>query len=204
MSQTLTRPFKPGVDIIDARSLWEALNKAWWIQRIPIFLLAVPASWGVGAYADERYPTGVAAVAGSGFEAVYMGAIAYADQQLGDDRTSKILWWVLNGGAVVSSALINVLYSAGGTFANITPEDVVHGAPLAILNFLYALMLHRNTSKALQAERAAAEVQRLKDEQAEIERKQRAAEERYPCPNGCGRGFATINRLNGHKRHCRP
>jgi hypothetical protein len=149
-----------------------------------MFLLAVPAAWGVGAFAHARYPLLIAIVAGAGFEASYMGAVAFADQQLAHDAWSRRLWWGLNVAAVACSALINVLYSAGGQFASITPEDVVHGAPLAILNFLYALLLHRNATQGIAEELAL------------------AAESRYPCPR-CGRGFATVNRLNGHKRHCK-
>jgi len=126
----------------------------------------------------------VAVIAGAGFEAAYMGAIAFADQQLEQDTTSKILWWALNVAAVTCSALINVLYSAGGTFSAIEWEDAVHGAPLAILNFLYALLLHRNATRSMVIQRKT------------------EAESKFPCPK-CGRGFATINQLNVHKRHCR-
>jgi hypothetical protein len=160
------------------------INWIWWLQRVPMFLLAVPAAWGVGAFANERYPMLVAIVAGAGFEASYMGAVAFADQQLAQDDWSKRLWWALNIAAVACSALINVLFSAGGKFGSITAEDVVHGAPLAILNFLYALLLHRNATKGVEQERKHAD------------------ENRYPCTK-CGRGFSTPNRLNGHKRHCR-
>lgn len=177
-------PIKRGVPITSVFALGRAINWLWWLQRVPMFLLAVPAAWGVGAFAYAKYPLIVAIIAGSGFEAAYMGAIAFADQQLDQDNVSKWLWWALNGAAVACSALINVLYSAGGTFGAIEWEDVVHGAPLAILNFLYALLLHRNATRAMAAEQHA------------------AAENKYPCPR-CGRGFATVNRLNGHKRHCK-
>lgn len=174
------RPFVAASNL----SWFRRVNWVWWLQRLPMFLLAVPASYGVGAFADARYPFLIAVVAGAGFEAAYMGAVAFADQQLDHDNWSRGLWWGLNIGAVASSALINVLFSAGGLFAQITGEDFVHGAPLAVLNFLYALLLHRNATRAAIAERKTAE------------------ENRYPCLR-CGRGFSTINRLNGHKRHCR-
>jgi hypothetical protein len=177
-------PFHKGIAVTNVVAAWRAINWLWWIQRLPMFLLAVPAAWGVGAFAYAKYPLAVAIIAGSGFEAAYMGAVAFADQQLEQDAWSKRLWWSLNVAAVTCSALINVLYSAGGVFLSITWEDVVHGAPLAILNFLYALLLHRNATKAVAQERA------------------RAVAEQYKCPK-CGRGFETVNRLNGHKRHCR-
>lgn len=178
------RPFKTGAPSTGAWAALKSINWLWWLQRLPMFLLAVPAAWGVGAFADERYPLAIATIAGAGFEAAYMGAIAFADQQLDQDRWSKVLWWLLNLAAVACSALINVLFAAGGTFAAITWEDVVHGAPLAILNFLYALLLHRNATQA-----------------HAVERKQ-LAEEKYKCAR-CNRGFASVNRLNGHKRHCK-
>ena len=112
-----------------------------------------------------------------------MGAIAFADQQLDQDDVSKWLWWALNVAAVACSALINVLYSAGGMFSAITIEDIVHGAPLAVLNFLYALLLHRNTTRAISAGLRQADAEKEKCE-------------------WCGRGFGNRNRLNGHKRHC--
>lgn len=174
------RPFATAPDL----TWFRRVNWLWWLQRLPMFLLAVPAAWGVGAFADARYPLLIAVVAGAGFEASYMGAVAFADQQLEQDVWSKRLWWALNVAAVACSALINVLFSAGGLFSAITPEDIVHGAPLAVLNFLYALLLHRNATRGLAQERA------------------QAAESRYPCLK-CGRGFATVNRLNGHKRHCK-
>lgn len=177
------RPFHQGVQIDGIRSLVRVINWIWWIQRAPMFLLAVPASYGVGAFTDERYPFLVAVVAGAGFEAAYLGAIAFADQQLRQDWQSKALWWTLNIAAVTCSALINVLYAAGGLFGSITPEDYVHGAPLAVINFLYALLLHRNATRAV------------------AEDMRRADEERERC-EWCGRGFGNRNRLNGHKRHC--
>jgi len=176
-------PIKKGVALDSVWAFGRAINWLWWLQRIPMFLLAVPAAYGVGAFAAEKYPTIVAIVAGAGFEAAYMGAIAFADQQLEQDTWSKALWWSLNVAAVTCSALINVLYSAGGTFGAIEWEDGVHGAPLAILNFLYALLLHRNTTRAVQANMQA------------------AADEKEKC-DWCGRGFGNRNRLNGHKRHC--
>lgn len=177
-------PIHKGITITGVGALARAINWLWWLQRVPMFLLAVPAAWGVGAFADEKYPVGIAVIAGAGFEAAYMGAIAFADQQLEQDDWSKRLWWALNVAAVACSALINVLYSAGGTFGAIGPEDIVHGAPLAILNFLYAMLLHRNATRARANERKSQE------------------ENKFPCSK-CGRGFATANRLNGHKRHCK-
>lgn len=201
-SSALTRPFHPGITIDGWGAFWQALNKVWWLQRLPMFLLAVPASYGVGAYAHERYPLVIAMIAGAGFEAAYMGAIAFADQQLDDDWISWGLWWLLNLGAVVSSALINVLFSAGGTFATITWEDAVHGAPLAVLNFLYALLLHRNTSKALAAERVAAALAQAKAERDEEERKAEELRTRYKCLH-CGEGYPTPQARNGHRRTCK-
>lgn len=180
MTTRSIRPFFTAPDLSTLRRI----NWVWWLQRLPMFLLAVPAAWGVGAFADERYPILIAIIAGAGFEACYMGAVAFADQQLEQDTISKCLWWGLNGAAVACSALINVLFSAGGTFGAIVPEDYVHGAPLAVLNFLYALLLHRSAARGL------------------AEEQKHAAENRFPCPK-CGRGFATANRLNGHKRHCK-
>lgn len=190
MTVSYYRPFRTNVPIINFWSLFKVFNWLWWIQRAPMFLLAVPASYGVGAFMNSRYPLPVAIIAGAGFEAAYLGAIAFADQQLHQDWQSKILWWTLNTAAVTCSALINVLYAANGLFVSITYEDYVHGAPLAIINFLYALLLHRNATRAIEMD-----MEKIKEEE-EI-----AASEKEKCEY-CGRGFANRNRLNGHKRHC--
>ncbi len=133
------RPFLTDMDL----SWWKRVNTVWWVQRIPIALLTIPSSYGVGAFAKEKLEEPFNWIAGVAFEAAYIGAVALADQQKDvRDRWTMILWVIVNLVAVVCSALMNTLFFADGQYARITPEAITHGVPLAILNFCYALLLH--------------------------------------------------------------
>jgi hypothetical protein len=155
----------------------QRINWTWWLQRAPMYILAVPAAYGVGSFADEKLPLLVAVFAGMGYESCYIGAVALADQQHdAKDKWSTALWWALNIMAVLSSIITNTLFFAGGRYINITPEAVTHGAPLALLAFMYGLVLHRNATK--QAERVWCET--------------------------CQRWFTNKDSFNGHKRTCKP
>src|SRR5215211_2666250 len=113
------RPFITAPDM----SWWQRINKVWWLQRIPMALLALPSAYGVGAFASEHLPFPFNVAAGCAFESAYIGAIALADQQSDvKDHGSTILWLLVNLFAVVCSALSSVLFFAGGHYADITPE----------------------------------------------------------------------------------
>jgi hypothetical protein len=166
-------------------------------------LLEIPASYGIAMFANEKLPIEVAAMAGIAFGATYIGAVAFADQQFEIENTWKIrnidinpttiLWWLLNLIAVLCSATMNVLFFAGGKYAYITPEAFTHGAPLAVLGFMYALLLHTNASRAIHQvhKLEQKELKRLEDEET---RKQNT------CI--CGRGFISKNALYGHQSKC--
>jgi tellurite resistance protein TehA-like permease len=129
-------------------SWFKRINWIWFLQRLPMVALAIPAAWGAGSFAAERLPWQIAVFAGFGFESCYIGAIALADQQHDkDDIVSMILWWILNAMAVVSSIVTNTLFFSGGKYASITPEAITHAAPFALLAFTYGLVLHRSAMK---------------------------------------------------------
>jgi hypothetical protein len=179
---------KPMLDAPDL-SWWQRINKVWWFQRIPMALLALPSSYGVGAFASEHLPWPFNWFAGAAFESAYLGCVALADQQSdAKDAWSSVLWLLVNLFAVVCSALSSTLFFAGGQYANITPEAITHGVPLAVLGFFYGLLLHRMASKAAQA---------TAETSSEIE-----------CPK-CHRllivkpGGNPRATLNGHKTHCK-
>jgi hypothetical protein len=186
MALSLTvKPFIAAPDL----SWWQRINKVWWLQRIPMALLALPSAYGVGAFASEHLPWPFNWFAGAAFESAYIGAIALADQQSDvKDQVTTLLWFLVNLFAVVCSALSSVLFFAGGHYSDITPEAVTHGVPLAVLGFFYGLLLHRMASKAAQAVAEAG---------TEVE-----------CPN-CHRmlvvkaGGNPAATLNGHKTHCK-
>lgn len=155
----------------------QRVNVKYWLARAPMVILAIPAAWGVGSFAHEKLPLLIAVFAGMGFECAYIGAVALADQQHDSkDKVSNRLWWALNIMAVASSIVTNTLFFSGGKYANITPESVTHGAPLALLAFMYGLVLHRNA------------VKQSAQEYCEV----------------CKQTFANRNSFNGHKRTCKP
>lgn len=176
MTVPFTRPFRPAQPG-EAPRWWQRVEWTWWLQRAPMAILAVPAAWGVGSFAAEKLPWFIAIFAGMGFEACYLGAIALADQQHDSkDKWSTALWWALNLMAVTASIVTNTLFFAGGHYADITFEAATHGAPLALLAFMYGLTLHRHSAK-------------------------KAA--RRHCEQ-CGRWFDGPDAFNGHKRTCKP
>lgn len=137
------RPFK---DITIPRwfYFYRKINWLWWLQRTPMFALAIPAAYGVAAFSniDDKLPTLIAGIAGLAFESTYIGTIALGDQMSDDDRTGMVIWFLLNIFAVVASALFSTLYYAGGKYIDITPESITHGALLPIINFFYGFLLH--------------------------------------------------------------
>src|SRR4051794_9217811 len=87
------RPFINAPDL----SWWQRINKLWWLQRIPMALLALPSSYGVGAFAAEHLPWPFNWFAGAAFESAYLGCIALADQQSdAKDTISTVLWFLVN------------------------------------------------------------------------------------------------------------
>lgn len=167
---------KPLISMPDLSGL-ARLNWKWFLQRLPMILLAIPAAYGVGAFASERLPWFIAPFAGLGFESCYLGAVALADQQYDSkDTKSTVLWWLLNGMAVASSIVTNTLFFSGGRYADITPEAVTHGAPMALLAFMYGLVLHRHAVKQAS---------------------------RVQCAT-CRAWFDSRAAYNGHLRTCKP
>jgi hypothetical protein len=135
-----------------------AVNWPWWLKRVPMALLAIPAAYGVGAFAAAAdVPLLVALVAGGAFEAAYIGAIAMADQQHNDDHWTTVLWWLVNLAAVSASVLCNLLFFSGGTYAGITLEVATHAIPLPVLGFFYGLLVHRTSVQAARVAQAESE-----------------------------------------------
>lgn len=139
------------------------INWPWWLKRVPMALLAIPASYGVSAFvASAGVPLAIAIIAGGAFEAAYLGAIAMADQQHDDDAWTTRLWWMVNSAAVLASVLSNLLFFSGGTYAGITAEVATHAIPLPILGFFYGLLLHRTSARAASKAREHARIEEAK------------------------------------------
>ena len=129
---------------------YKKINYLWWLQRMPMFTLAIPAAYGVAAFSsiDSKLPDIIATIAGMAFESTYIGTIALGDQMTSDDKVGRRIWFGLNIAAVFASALFSTLYFSGGHYAGITPESITHGALLPIINFFYGFLLHWISSQA--------------------------------------------------------
>lgn len=128
---------------------YRKINWLWWLQRIPMFLLAIPASFGVAGFSSsgDKLPIIIAYLAGFAFESTYIGTIALGDQMTDDDTFGRILWLFLNIAAVFASALFSTLYFSNGKYALITAESVTHGVLLPVVNFLYGFLLHHTSAR---------------------------------------------------------
>lgn len=161
---------------------YRRINWSWWLIRVPMALIATPAAYGVGSFAGERLPPPWNILAGCAFEGAYLGAIAIADQQEDETNATSILWWCVNGFAVVASVLCNLLFFSGGTYARITLEVMTHAMPLPILGFFYGLLIHRITTE---------NVKRLRVYYATYP---------YTCPQ-CPQRFKSRHARNAHMRN---
>jgi hypothetical protein len=112
------------------------------LSNTPLAMLGLAASFGVGAFESLVYPLLVAVVVAAAFESVYLGAIFFSR-----NKKSKLFLWTV-GAAVSCGVIYNVLYSAS------VGDDLawkggwqwvlyaLHGAPLSIVAFLYASLMH--------------------------------------------------------------
>lgn len=184
---TLTSLFEHKPLIVDGQI--RKINYQWWLKRVPMALLAIPAAYGVSRFgAMSGLPEWIANVAGGAFEATYLGAIAMADQQTDDDDDwTTALWWLVNLAAVLASILSNLLFFAGGHYAGITPEVATHAIPLPVLGFFYGLLLHRTSMRAASTakETAEAEAAKVNCQYCGVECKNKQAEYSHyrTCPN---------------------
>lgn len=182
---SLVKPFQAGEGTEKIK-----LNLLYWLQRAPMILLSLPAAYGVGAFASVHLPWPFNWLAGLGFESVYLGAVALADQMYESDSYTTSLWWILNIVAVVMSALVNTLYFSGNEFAGITLESYVHGIPLPALSFGYSLLLHQVTNQKLI--RYNKELKIAKDAEDLVA---------FKC-KFCGEGKPNMNSVYGHYKNC--
>lgn len=143
------RPFH-SIDVPRWFYFYRAVNWLWWIQRAPMFFLAIPAAYNVAAFTaiGGKVPDIISFIAGLAFESTYCGCIAFGDQMSDDDTTGRWIWLGLNIAAVFASALFSILYFSEGKYANITAESITHGLFLPILNFFYGFLLHHISSRA--------------------------------------------------------
>lgn len=148
---TLANTYRPLSSDLQDSNRRTKINWSWLIKRSPMVALALLSSWGVGGFILQSGKANylVAFVGAGAFDLVFLGVIALADQALSIKPSTHRLYWVLNIGAAIMSALLNTLYYSGGNYASITPESVTHGAPFAIFGLLYSLYYHSVMSEAI-------------------------------------------------------
>lgn len=190
------RPWDISAKVTSIIEFLKAINWLYWLQRAPMALLSIPAAYGVAAFASVHLPAPFNWLAGLGFESVYLGCVALADQMFDDDTWTTVLWWALNIIAVTMSALVNVLFFSGNNFAGITSESYVHGIPLPLLSFGYSLLLHQVTNKNVVRDYKAAQLAAEK----EAEKEQFEKDNPYECI--CGRRFNSAQKRVSHRRSC--
>lgn len=191
------RPFRTVDYSTTTHKIWAfimSINIIYWLQRAPMFLLSLPAAYGVAAFMGTLLPMPFNIFAGLGFESVYLGCIALADQMYEEDDFTTYLWWTLNVLAVVVSALINTLFASQFHFNGIVPESFVHGLPLPILSFGYSLLLHKVTNRNAARDYKVAQAQAAID----LQKQQYALDNPHVCE--CGSRFKAKAGLSSHKR----
>jgi hypothetical protein len=151
----------------------------------PQALLALPAAYASSQFAAhyDVFPAPFNYMLGVAFEWVYLGTLAVAGAQ------KKNHWYiVVNGVAVVTSICYVTLHAANQyqlfgnpSIAMLWFFAVMHGVPLAGLNFFYGLLVHSHLKNMAEEE----------------------AQTAHKCET-CGQGFKSPAALNGHRKGCKP
>lgn len=170
------------------------LNRLWWYLvsvpwrglglYFPQALLALPAAYASSQFAKSHdvFPFPFNVMLGIAFEWVYLGTLAVAGAQ-----TDSQWYKIVNGVAVVTSIIYVTLHAASmyGLFDDVQSKlvlwifAIIHGVPLAGLNFVYGMLVHHHL-------RAVARVEELTA---------------YKCP-WCEQGFKSPSAVNGHQKGC--
>jgi hypothetical protein len=184
------RPLLIGDEYKDRFILFR-INLKWFLQRTPMLLFAIVASYGVGSLLHlTGIPFPVDWIGAISFDVGFLGAIALADMQLKTSKWSIAGYYVLNCSMAGLSALFNTLAHAGGKYANITPEAITVGIPFAIVGLAFAFYYHSVMMQALEAE-----ADQAKKEEKDLQQTQE------PCKY-CGVGKPSKQAVYGHYRSC--
>lgn len=123
---------------IQTQKHWRGL-----LARLPLPMLAIPASYGVYEFTALFVPEWVAIIQAAAFETVYVGLAAYDNLSKGDKWRAL----AISGFAVVASIAYNTLagmFRLDHSLLQLWRSDIVgvailsalHGVPLALLAFL--------------------------------------------------------------------
>jgi predicted DNA-binding protein (UPF0251 family) len=130
------------------------------LARLPLPMLAIPASYGVYEFTALFVPTWVAIMQAAAFETVYVGLAAY------DKLTNQDKWRAL--GISIFAVGASVIYNTLAGYFHRSPQALIswesvwwgglilaalHGVPLALLAFFVSnFTLHRSPMEASHAE----------------------------------------------------
>jgi len=135
----------------------EAIAKHWRgiLARLPLPMLAIPASYGVYEFTALFVPVWVAIIQAAAFETVYVGLAAYDNLSKADKGRAL----AISGFAVVASVAYNTLagmFRLDDNLLRVWKQDIwgvtilsaLHGVPLALLAFLVSnFTLHGSTKQ---------------------------------------------------------
>jgi hypothetical protein len=116
------------------------------IANIPLALLALPASYGAARFSEKVYQEPVNWILGGAFESAYTGAIFFAQKK------SRSIFMVTVASAVICGVIYNTLWAA--TTDTLLDNQfwairwliaLIHGAPLSVLAFAYAMLMHKTS-----------------------------------------------------------
>lgn len=196
MSISFFEEYKPIV--FDAANKANKINWKWVLQRTPILALGIDSSYNVAQYIGiDGTPLAMQIVTGVTFDLIFVGLIALADQFRNAKLSSQVLFWGINGLAMVVSAILGTLAYSHGSYANVTLEAFTRGSAYPLLGLLYNLYYHAVTSELADDKRKALELQ------ATLEAEQRKELKSFPhqC-DYCERRFETVKQRNGHMARC--
>jgi len=183
MAITFNQKYQP-IKTDDRIPIYKRLNWRWFLQRVPIVALAIDSSYNIAKYIGlDATPFIIQAVCGLTFDLIFIGMVALADQFRDGKKSSDVLFWCINGGAMILAAIFGTLAYSSGNYSLVTLESATRGIGFPFLGLLYNLFYHNVTGVALEKERKEIEAN----------------------PHQCkGRGtrFAKIKQLNGHRAQC--
>ena len=123
------------------------------IANVPLALLALPASYGAARFSEKVYQEPVNWVLGGAFESAYTGAIFFAQKK------SRYIFMLTVASAVICGVIYNTLWAA--TTDTLLDNQfwairwliaLIHGAPLSVLAFAYAMLMHKTSDAGADAD----------------------------------------------------
>jgi hypothetical protein len=173
---------------------WQAF-----FANLPLVMLGIAASYGVASFSEPVYAPPVNWIMAASFECCYIGAIVMARHKRRDIFRATVII------AVLCAALYNTLHAAT-VDGLLTTQHVaihwllalVHGAPLSVLAFFYAMLLHADSDAVRQQPAISAPAQSV-DNQVEATRSDTEQELLVTIKQHCPSGQSDIQTVPADK-----